>query len=302
MSIYFDHAATTPVSESVLNKMLPFFSAKFGNASSVHNFGHEALLAVDEARGTIKNFFNCEVDEIVFTSGATEANNLCLSGIIKSAKSREIEVPKIIISDIEHPSVIETCKELEGQGVTLEYLKVNKDGLVSVEDLVAKIDENTVLVSIMYVNNEIGSIQPIRELGKAIKKINENNDKAWRQAKVDKRGTRPNKIVFHTDATQAIRYLNCDMDWNYIDALTFSGHKIYGPKGIGALICKANVEIEPIIFGGGQEGGKRSGTLNVPGIVGLGKSIDDIKKFSQPMDLKKIEDLRQSLVDKISSE
>ena len=272
--IYLDNAATTRVDERVVEKMLPYFCDIYGNPSSAHEFGHVALSAVDDARWIVSRFFNCEIDEMIFTSGATEANNLFLQGMTLSALRQGVKNPKIITSCIEHPSVMEVMRVLEKKGVCVEYLGVDRGGVVDLEDVKRLIDENTVIVSVMYANNEIGSIQPIREIGKIVKKFNDRREKDWRQTNMKNRGGRPRPILMHTDATQAVQYLNCDIKWNYLDAVSVSGHKAYGPKGVGVLMCRDSMHLEPMMYGGGQEMGKRSGTMNVSGIVGLGVALD----------------------------
>ena len=193
MKVYLDHAATTPVDPEVLKAMEPYFCNKFGNASSQHFFGQEATKAVDEARDKVAKFLNCQPDEIIFTSGATEADNLAIEGIVSSAKNKF----HIITTSIEHPAVLETCKHLERAGAEVSFIKPGTDGIVKVKDIEKEIKDNTILISVMYVNNEIGTIQPIKDIGKMLKKINKK---------------RKDKIHFHTDAVQAVNY--CPMDVN----------------------------------------------------------------------------------------
>lgn len=252
-TIYFDYSSTTPVDEKVVKKMLPYFSDKYGNPSSVYFLGQKSLFAIDESRKTIANFLNCKPQEIFFTGSATEANNLAILGLINNKENIHI-----ITSQIEHDSVLNVCKHLEKNNVSVTYLKVNNQGLINVDDFKKSLRKETVLVSIMYANNEIGTIQPIKEIQEIIEKENIN---------------RKNKIIFHSDAVQAINYLDCQVNNLKVDMLTFSGHKIYGPKGIGVLYCKRGININPIIHGGGQEQGLRPGTENVASIVGLGEAI-----------------------------
>ncbi len=304
--IYLDHSATTPLDPKVLEAMMPFLTDKFGNPSSIHSFGQEALTGVDEARQILADFLNCQTSEIIFTSGATEANNLAVRGLIKALKKRKGDDYKmhIITSSIEHSAILEPCRELERQGIEVTYLPVDKKGIIKISALEKAIKDNTVLVSIMYVNNEVGSVQPIRKIGKLIKKINEKRDKEWRNTRVSERGERPEPIYFHTDAVQAVNFFNCDVVWNYIDMLSLSGHKIYGPKGIGALYVREGVPIYPVELGGHQERNRRSGTLNVPGIVGLGAAIKLLGKRREKGQIttkqekynKKISQLRDKLV------
>ncbi len=262
--IYLDYAATTPMDKEVVKAMEPYFSDTFGNPSSIHQFGQESLKGMDQARENIAKFFNSEPSEVVFTSGATEANNLALKGVIYAHKGETI--PHLITSQIEHPCVLNTARWLEQQGLAeVSYLPINQDGLIELDDLKKAIKSNTVLVSIMYVNNEIGTIQPIKEIGELLKEKN---------------------IIFHTDAVQAINYLNCDVQDLGVDLLSFSGHKIYGPKGIGALIVKQGTKLTKIQHGGEQENHFRAGTHNVPAIIGLAKAVELIKSYPQIKELR----------------
>jgi len=250
--IYLDYAATTPIDPGVFRAMLPYLKKNFGNPSSIHSFGQKTLQAIDEARGIVASFLGCDSNEIVFTGSATEANNLAIKGVIGAQKTKNLH---IITSQIEHSAVLEPCKELEKQGVEVTYLPVNKEGLVSISDAKKAIKPNTVLVSIIYANNEMGTIQPIAEIAKVL----------------------GSKIYFHTDAAQAVNYLDCNVKNLGVDLLTLSGHKIYGPKGIGALFVKRGTANAPLIRGGGHEAGLRSGTENVAGIVGLAQAIEEIQ-------------------------
>lgn len=241
--IYLDHAATTPVDARVLAAMKPFFSSKYGNASSLHSFGTEAAKAIDDARQIIADSLRAEASEIIFTSGGTEANNLALKGAAYANRSKG---KHIITTRIEHHCVIEACRWLERQGFEVSYLPVDKYGFVSRQKLERAIRDDTILASIMYANNEIGTTEPVSELAEICKS----------------RG-----IYFHTDAVQA--YGKIPLEMKNIDMLSLSAHKLYGPKGIGALFVR-NVKPEPLLHGGGQERGFRSGTENVAGIVGFG--------------------------------
>ena len=262
--IYLDHASTTPVSQDVLKAMHPYFNKKFGNAMSFHSYGQEAIAGVEKARFNISELLNCEENEVVFTSGATEANNTVLKGIANWYLSEKKKVPHIIISKIEHDCIFETAEYLKAtKKAKISYINVNKYGIVKVDELKKKIQNNTVLISIMYVNNEIGTIQPIEEISQIIKKINRK---------------RKHKIYFHTDAVQAINYLDCRVDNLGVDFLSASGHKIYGPKGVGFLYAKKNAPKIVYMHGGEQEFGKRAGTHNVAGIIGLGAAVKDILK------------------------
>lgn len=256
--IYLDYNATTPVDEEVLKEMLPYFSEKFGNASSKHHYGNEASAAVDNARRKVAEVINASPDEIIFTSGATESVNLAIKGI---AEANFREGCNIVTTGIEHLSVLDTCGALSGSGVEVRYAKPDRYGRVSAETIDGLIDGNTILVSVMTVNNEVGTIQPIPEIGKVC--ANKN-------------------VLFHSDATQAYGKIPLDASELGIDLMSFSSHKIYGPKGTGALFVKSK-DVKSVIaaqmHGGGHEKGLRSGTLNVPGIVGFGKAAELAVKY-----------------------
>ncbi len=282
--IYLDYASTTPIDPKVFRTLLPFLKDNFGNPSSVHYFGQKAQVAIDIAREKIAKFLGCSSEEIVFTGSATEANNLIIKGLTSYFLPQTSNFrPHIITSQIEHKAVLEPCKALGEKGVEITYLPVNDQGLIQISRLAKKIKENTVLVSTMYANNEIGVIQPIVEIGKLLKNINRIKEKSKVQ-----------KTYFHTDAVQAINWLDCKVERLGVDLLTLSGHKIYGPKGIGALYIKKGTPIEAQIRGGGQEQGLRSGTENVSAIVGLGAAIAKVK--SQKSKVKSIRRLRNKLI------
>ncbi|MGW8184908.1 MAG: cysteine desulfurase family protein [Candidatus Moraniibacteriota bacterium] len=285
--IYLDYAATTPVDKNVLDEMLPYFSAVFGNPSSVHNMGQSAAAALDETRKKVGNLINASLSEIIFTSGATESNNLALRGVLShyyAKNGKDALKPHFITSTIEHHCVLETAESLQKAGlVDVTFLPVDAEGLVSLDKLKEAIRENTVLVSIMYVNNEIGTIQPIAEIGQLIKEVNV---------------TRTNKIIFHTDAVQALNYLPCDTQKLGVDLLSFSAHKFYGPKGAGALYIKKGTSIKGIQTGGVQEFKLRAGTQNVPAIVGLGVAIDEIENNN----VSQIKELRDHLIGRVLKE
>ncbi|MBN1969155.1 MAG: cysteine desulfurase [Candidatus Delongbacteria bacterium] len=252
--LYLDSHATTQVDKRVLDKMLPYFSEIYGNPTSIDNLhGAQAQQAVKEARKVISTILGCKKEnEIIFTAGATESNNIALIGSFRKFKHQGNH---IICSAIEHSSVLNTLKYLESEGAEVTYLPVRKNGIISIDDLKKAIKPDTILISIMYANNEIGTIQPIQEIGDLAKE---------------------NKILFHCDAAQAAGYEKIDVYKQNIDLMSFSGHKIYGPKGIGGLFIRSFmpiVRINPIFFGGEQERGLRSGTLNVPGIVGLAEAL-----------------------------
>ena len=258
LPIYMDNHATTPMDPRVLEAMLPYFGAKFGNAASRnHAFGWEAEQAVEKAREQIAKLIGATSKEIIFTSGATESNNLAIKGIAEMYRERGNH---IITQATEHKAVLDTCKRLEKAGYRVTYLKVKADGLIDLEDLknaiVTEGPEKTILVTIMYANNEIGVVQPIAEIGKLC------HEKG---------------VLFHTDAVQAVGKIPVNVQTDNIDVLSLSGHKIYGPKGVGALYVRRRnprVQISEQINGGGHERGMRSGTLNVPGIVGLGAACE----------------------------
>jgi cysteine desulfurase len=294
--VYLDHSATTPVDKKVLKAMLPYFDKDFGNPSSIHTFGQKAVFGVDRARVQAAEFFGCENEEIIFTSGATEANNLALRGIVKALKN-EVACPHIITSRVEHDAIIEPCHDLETEGVEVSYLPVDKAGRVNPEDVKKAIKENTVLVSVMYVNSEVGICEPIKEVGKIIEKVNEERFNEWQRIGAAKKLPRPRKIYFHTDATQAVNFFDCNVNKLKLDLLSMSGHKIYGPKGVGLLYIRKGTKIAPIQLGGHHERNIRSGTLNVPGIVGLGEALSLITEKDREKNNKKIAGLRDRLVD-----
>ena len=249
-NVYLDHAATTYVKQEVLDDMLPYFSSSFGNPSSVYKLGQENKKAVHIAKERIARIIGATADEIYFTAGGCEADNWALKGTAFANRNRGNH---IITTVIEHPAIINSCKFLERCGFEMTYLGVDEYGRVNLEELKRAIRSTTILISVMFANNEIGTIQPIKEIGKI---AGENN------------------IYFHTDAVQAIGSVKVDVEKLGITMLSMSGHKFYGPKGIGALYIKDGTRIESLVHGGGQENGKRAGTENVPAIVGMGKAID----------------------------
>lgn len=260
--IYLDYAASTPVGERVLSAMVPYFSVKYGNPGSLHSFGQEAVSAVDKSRESVGKSIGAGFREVIFTSGATEANNLALRGVVDQFKIQNSGLgirPKLIVSAVEHESVLDTAYFLERRGVEVVVLPVDENGLVDLEKLEKELNERTVLISVMYVNNETGGTQPIAEIGKMIRNFRNSETASY--------------PLFHTDASQAFMYLDCDVRKLGVDLMTLSGQKIYGPKGIGALYVNSKF-LSPQITGGGQEFGLRSGTENVPQIVGLGKAAE----------------------------
>jgi len=281
LPIYMDNHATSPLDPRVLEAMMPFFTAKFGNAASRnHSFGWEAEQAVETAREQIAKLIGATAKEIIFTSGATESNNLAIKGIAEMYRERGNH---IITQVTEHKAVLDTCKRLEKYGYRVTYLPVKADGLIDLEDLKRAIDDKTILVSIMAANNEIGVLQPIREIGKICHEKN---------------------VLFHTDAVQAVGKVPVNVLADNIDVLSLSGHKIYGPKGVGALYVRRRnprVQIAAQIDGGGHERGMRSGTLNVPGIVGLGKACE-IASAEMENEAAYLRALRDRLNNKLQSE
>ncbi|MFH0929950.1 MAG: cysteine desulfurase family protein [Candidatus Moraniibacteriota bacterium] len=288
--IYLDYASTTPVDPRVFAAMKPFFSQKFGNPSSLHSFGREATEAVKKARKQAADFFGCEPGEIVFTSGATESNNLALKGAIIALISHFSEKkikPHIVTTAFEHSCVLASCKKLKEQGMAeVAYLPIGKKGVVNMNDVKKSIQKNTALVSIMYANNEIGTIQPIKEIGKLIAKENRN---------------RETKILFHTDAVQAVNYLDCHVNNLGMDLLTASAHKIYGPKGVGLLFIRKNTPLKRIQDGGDHEAGWRAGTLNVPGIVGFGAALE-LAEYERARNHKIVEKLQDHMIVRVLKE
>ena len=249
-TIYLDNNATTKTDEEVVKAMLPYLLENYGNPSSIYKIGRDTRKAVEEAREKVAKALNCEVNEIYFTSGGSESDNTAIKGIAHSYKNKGNH---IITSKIEHPAVLETCKELEKEGFEVSYIGVDENGIINLKELEASIKPSTILISVMFANNEIGTIQPIKEIGKIAK---ENN------------------IYFHTDAVQAVGNLKIDVKELNLDSLSLSAHKFYGPKGVGALYVKKGVKFNKFISGGHQEKNKRAGTENVAGIVGLGKAIE----------------------------
>lgn len=249
--VYLDHSATTPVSAEVMQVMLPYFCDNFGNGSSQHFYGRQALAAIDNARQQVAKTINCKAGEVYFTSGGTESDNWAIRGVLDAYANKG---KHIITTVIEHPAMIHTLKDLEKNGyVEVTYLGVNSEGFIDLEELKNSIKPTTVLISVMTANNEMGAIQDIKEIGRIAK---------------------DNKVLFHTDAVQAIGSVRMDVQEMNIDFLSLSAHKFYGPKGIGVLYRRNGVKLGKYMTGGEQERGMRAGTLNTTGIVGLGKAIE----------------------------
>lgn len=247
---YFDHAATTATKEEVLKEMLPYFTLNYGNASSIYSIGRRSKKAVEESRHKVANAIEAEAKEIYFTSCGSESDNLAIKGVAFANKEKGNH---IITTKIEHPAVLHTCQHLEREGFRVTYLNVDSEGLINLKELEEAITPQTILISIMFANNEIGTIQPIKEIGEIAKKYN---------------------IYFHTDAVQAIGNVRINVNELNIDLLSMSAHKFYGPKGMGALYVRTGVKFEKIQDGGHQERNMRAGTENVAGIVGIGKAIE----------------------------
>jgi cysteine desulfurase len=249
VNVYLDYAATTPVDPRVLEAMLPYFTTRAGNASSLHGFGQEARAAVDEARARVATAIGARPSEIVFTSGATESDNLAVAGVALATEGRGRHV---VTTAIEHHAILEACRALEGRGYAVTYVPVDRRGIVDPDDIRRALRPDTVLVSVMAANNEIGTLQPLAEIGRA---------------------TRDRNIPFHSDATQLVGAGPVNVDDLQVDLLSLSAHKRYGPKGVGALYLRRGTPLAPMQRGGGHERGWRGGTENVPGIVGLGKAL-----------------------------
>jgi len=271
-----DHAATTPLSREVLSAMMPFFFKKFGNASSLHAFGREAKEALDSAREQVASALCCLPEEVIFTSGGTESDNLAIKG---AAYANRHKGNHIITSSIEHPAVLSTCEYLEKDGFEVTYLPVSREGFVNPQDVEGAITQKTMLISIMHANNEIGAIQPIPEIGKIAKEKG---------------------VLFHTDAVQTAGKIKTNVDALGVSMLSLSAHKFYGPKGVGALFVKKGVRLEPLLHGGEHERSLRSGTENVAGIVGLGCAIALAQKDMENEALRE-QKLRDRMIDSVLS-
>lgn len=272
--IYMDHSATSPVDPEVFEAMKPYFVDNFGNASTLYSLGRDARKAMEAAREQVASLIGAKPEEVIFTSGGTESDNIAIKGTAYRLKNKGNH---IITSAIEHPAVRETCKYLEKNGFEVTYLPVYEEGIVRISDLEDAITDKTILITIMHANNEIGTIQPIAEIGKI---------------------ARENKIYFHTDAVQTVGKIPVNVAEMNVDMLSLSAHKVYGPKGIGALYMRKGVRVEPILHGGGHEKGLRPGTENVSGIVGLGKACELAEK-NLLEDSKYITNLRDKLIDGI---
>lgn len=273
--VYLDHSATTPVDQKVLEAMLPFFSMDFGNPNSLHTWGRKARQAVDQARDEVSRLINAEPSEIIFTGGGSEADNIAIKGVALAKKDKGRH---IITSAIEHHAVLDTCKWLEKEGFDITILPVDEYGTIRPEELRKAIRPDTILVTIHFANNEIGTVQPIEQLGNIC---------------------REQDVLFHTDAVQAAGHIPIDVKKLPIDLMTMAAHKMYGPKGVGALYIKKGVKIVPLIHGGGQERGLRSGTENTAGIVGFGKAAALASDRLAKGEPEKERNLRDRLIDGI---
>ncbi|MFH1597665.1 MAG: cysteine desulfurase family protein [Patescibacteria group bacterium] len=274
--IYLDNASTTPTDQEVLEAMQPYFSKEYGNVSSMHQMGQKPLEAVEESRMSIAKFFGCNQKEIIFTSGASESNNMAIKGVAEALRGQG---KHLLINPIDHSSVVHTAQHLANSGFKVTWLKTDKYGIIDEKFLVDSIGEDTTLVSIGHSNNEIGTLQPVADLVKLVKKENP-------------------KILFHTDATQSVQYFDLNVDKLGVDLLSLTGHKFYAPKGIGALYSRQGVHLEKIIDGGQQEFGKRSGTENVPYIIGMAKAIELVTKNRQVI-FEQVSQLSNKLIKKI---
>ncbi len=270
--VYADNAATTPVSEPVLSAMLPYLEGNYGNASSLYSIGRSSRKAIMEARDKVASLIGAQSSEIIFTGSGTEADNMALKGVLHSKKARGRH---LIISTIEHHAILHTAKALEKEGFSVTYLPVDHFGLISLEELKAAIRPDTALVSIMAANNEVGTIEPVREIGELC---------------------RENGVLFHTDAVQATGHIPLNVAEMKIDLLSLSGHKLNAPKGVGALFIRKGVLINPIIEGGGQERNLRSGTENVASIVALGKAAEEAEKHMED-NIRRLNELSKHLID-----
>ena len=276
-TIYFDNAATTPIKTEVLNEMIPYLTKEYGNASSLYTIGRNAKRAIENARKQVAELINCKPNEIFFTGSGSESDNTAIKGYAYANKEKGNH---IITSKIEHPAVIETCKNLEKHGYEVSYIDVDEEGILKLDELEKNIKNTTILISIMFANNEIGTIQPIEEISQIAHSRN---------------------ITLHTDAVQALGNTLIDVERQKIDMLSLSGHKINAPKGIGALYIKDGIEVEKFINGGHQEKNKRAGTENVAGIVGLGKACQ-IANRNMEKHIKYLKKLRDYYIDRLKKE
>ena len=276
-TIYFDNAATTKIKTEVLNEMMPYLSMEYGNASSLYSIGRRAKRAIENARKQVATLLNCNSNEIYFTASGSESDNMAIKGFAYDNRDKGNH---IITSKIEHPAVLETCKNLEKQGFEVSFINVDENGRINLEELKKEIRPTTILISVMFANNEIGTIQPIKEIAQIAKSHN---------------------IVFHTDAVQAVGNVKIDVTNMNIDMLSMSGHKINAPKGIGALYIRNGIKVEKIINGGHQEKDKRAGTENVASIVGIGKACE-IAHINMNSHIRNLTRLRDYYISRLQKE
>ena len=272
--IYMDHSATTPVDSRVVEAMLPYMNEKFGNASSIHSFGRVAKVSLEEARESIAEFCGAHANEIYFTSGGTESDNMAIQGIARQLSDKGNH---IITSMIEHHAVLHTCEWLEKEGFEITYLKPDEYGMIHPDAVAPAIRNDTILVTIMHANNEVGTINPIDDIGQI---------------------SRERGVVFHTDAVQTFGKIPIDLSQLPVDLMSMSGHKIYGPKGVGILYVRKGIKLKPITFGGAHERNRRPGTENIPGIIGLAKAVEICEKqmIKDEVEIKKLREALYSII------
>lgn len=286
--IFLDHATSTPVRKEVLKAMKPYWNEKYGNPGTIHQFGMEAKKAMDDSRKKIADVLKCHSDEIIFTASGTESNSLAIFGVLEKMREEGSDLKNlhIITTVMEHPSILNWFQKYEKEGVQVSYIGIDEEGIIDLKKLRQELKLNTVFVSVMYANNEIGTIQPITKISHILRDHSKNL---------------PNKIIFHSDASQAPLYLKLDTNSLGVDMLTIDGQKIYGPKGVGALFKKRNVEINPLMLGGSQEMGLRAGTENIPLIVGLAEAIYFADK-DRENESTRLRELQNHFIERVLSE
>ncbi len=300
--IYMDYAAATPVREEVLKEMKPYWNDNFGNPGAIHQEGVVAKKAIQKSRKKIANVLKCLNDEIIFTSSGTESNNLAIFGLIEKLLEEgfSLEDLHLITTVMEHPSILDLFKKYEKKGVQISYISIDKNGMIDLKEFREALKPNTVLVSVMYVNNEIGTIQPISKIAHILRVFRNENEKLDTEFSTNRKSNF-HFPLFHTDASQAPLYLSLDTHSLGVDMMTIDGQKIYGPKGIGAFYKKRNVKINSLLIGGNQEMGYRAGTENVPLIVSLGKAVELADK-DREKESERLVKLRNYFIDKILKE
>jgi len=274
--VYLDHNATTPVDPAVLEAMLPYFSAEFGNASSIHSYGQQARAAVERARESVAALIGARAADVVFTSGGTEADNLAIFGVVDASR---LEHKHVVTTQIEHHAVLNTCQALETRGVEVTYVPVSADGVVDPDDIRRALRPDTLLISVMHANNELGTVQPLEEIGRIA-------------AEAD--------VYFHSDAVQSVGKIPVDVEALGVDLLSLSGHKIFAPKGVGALYVRSGTRMKPMFFGGHHQRDRRPGTENVAAAVGLGKAAE-MARAKLPTDSERVAQLRDRLESELES-